>query len=91
MKFNLLCDEQAWIRMQIRIAVKMLIPDRVTRIQLAGCLKEVHERIVKRPALDRKRVERRTEARPPALPSTVFREPPHQWCRPHIEPGNKKL
>jgi hypothetical protein len=58
---------------------------------LVGCLKEVHEWIVKRPALDRRRVERRTEARPPALPSTVFREPPHQWCRPHIEPGNKKL
>ncbi len=38
---------------------------------------EVHEPIVKRPALDRRRVER-TEARPPALPSTVFREPPHQ-------------
>ncbi len=30
MKFNLLCDEQAWLRMQIRIAVKMLIPDTVT-------------------------------------------------------------
>jgi hypothetical protein len=44
---------------------------------------------VKRQALDRRRVERRTEARPPALPSTVFREPPHR--RPHIEPGNKKF
>jgi hypothetical protein len=52
---------------------------------------EVHERIVMRPALDRRRVERRTEARPPALPSIVFRDPPHQCCRPHIEPGNKKL
>jgi hypothetical protein len=52
---------------------------------------EVHERIVRRPALDRRRVERRTEVRSPALPSTVFREPPHQCCRPHIEPGNKKL
>jgi hypothetical protein len=52
---------------------------------------EVHEQIVKRPVLDRRRVARRTEARPEALPSTVFREPPHQCCRPHIEPGNKKL
>jgi hypothetical protein len=52
---------------------------------------EVHERIVKKPVLDTHRVERRTEARPPALPSTVFREPSHQWCRPHIEPGKKKL
>jgi hypothetical protein len=38
---------------------------------------EVHKWTVKRLALDRRRVERRTEARPPALPSTVFREPPH--------------
>jgi hypothetical protein len=52
---------------------------------------EVHERIVKRPALDRRRVERRREARPLAFPSAVFREPPHQCCRLHIDPGNKKL
>jgi hypothetical protein len=34
---------------------------------------EVHKRILRRPALDRRRVERRTEVRPPALPSTVLR------------------
>jgi hypothetical protein len=48
---------------------------------------EVHERIVKRPALERRWVERRTEARPPALPSTVFRELPHQCRCPQIEPN----
>ena len=46
--------------------------------------------MVKRLAFEKRRVAMRTEERPPKLPSKVFKEPPHQWCRPHKEPNTRK-